>query len=137
MQPNVAKTIKTCFATNSFTCSSKANRTQRAQRAKRLQQHKLLKAFKLHFEEFLDTLSYQIQHKTIKKVIRLLCPKRQKLQFSLAMRYISGALVIWFRGIHYLNSLKTLWGRLPQPFFEFAELVGNISLKLVLRDSFF
>ena len=71
MQPNVAKTSKTCFETNSFTCSSKGNRTQRTQRAQKAtttQTARSVEVLKLHFKEFLGTLLYQIKHKTIIKL---------------------------------------------------------------------
>ena len=64
MQPNVAKTSKTCFETNSFALQKEIEPKE----PKRLQQHKPLEVFKLHFKEFLGTLWYQIKHKTIKKL---------------------------------------------------------------------
>ena len=80
---------------------------------KRLQQHKLLEVVKPHFKEFLGTLLYQIKHKTIKKLHTSQNVLKGKIAIFIAMKYISGAPVIWFRVIHYLNSLKAPWGRLP------------------------
>ena len=71
------KTFKTCFATNSSPALQQQIEPKELKEPKRLQQHKLLKLLKLHCKEFLGTLSFQIKHKTVKKVTQLSkCPKK-------------------------------------------------------------
>ena len=77
MQPNVTKQVKPALQQTASPALQQQIEPKELKEPKRLQQHKLLKLLKLHCKEFLGTLSFQIKHKTVKKVTQLSkCPKK-------------------------------------------------------------
>ena len=100
MQPNVANKVKPALQQTPSPALPQQIEPKEIKEPKRLQQHKLLKVLKLHFKEFLGTLSYQIKHTTVKTVTCLSkCPKAK-----IAIFYSND---IHFRGPNHLLQNKS------------------------------